>query len=253
MCRMLGVLSAKPFPIRKWLLDANPGLLGLSLRGKNAPHRDGLGYAFRDPKGRWHLFRFGPKALLEAEIPGPVDREATVLLAHARKSSPEFASFRGGLYAHPFFYDGIFLCHNGTVRDIERLGLSHGTDSQRLLFWLSKQWKPRTPERLEDCFRELLGTISDFSALNLLLSDGENLYALCAFRANPEYFTLWFQKGVDFVAVASEPADGEGGWIPMENGELLVIHPDLSITRLRVLDSSEVRSVSPREGKKELE
>jgi hypothetical protein len=55
------------------------------------------------------------------------------------------------------------------------------------------------------------------------------------------------------VAVASEPADGEGGWIPMENGELLVIHPDLSITRLRVLDRLEVRSVSPREGKKELE
>jgi predicted glutamine amidotransferase len=235
---MLAVLSVKPFPIRKWLLDANPGLLGLSLRGKNPPHRDGLGYAFRGPKGRWHLFRFGPKALLEAEIPGPVDREATVLLAHARKSSPEFASFRGGLYAHPFFYDGIFLCHNGTVRDVERLGLSHGTDSQRLLFWLSKRWKPRTPERLEDCLRELLGTISDFSALNLLLSDGENLYALCAFRANPEYFTLWFRKGADFVAVASEPADEEGGWIPMENGELLVIHPDLSITRLRVFESS---------------
>jgi predicted glutamine amidotransferase len=226
---MLAVLSVKPFPIRKWLLDANPGLLGLSLRGKNAPHRDGLGYAFRDPQGRWHLFRFGPKALLEAEIPGPVDREATVLLAHARKSSPEFAGFRGGLYAHPFFYDGVFLCHNGTVRDIERLGLSHGTDSQRLLFWLSKRWKPRTPERLEDCFRELLGTISDFSALNLLLSDGENLYALCAFRANPEYFTLWFRTGTDFVAVASEPADEEGGWIPTENGELLGIHPDPKI------------------------
>jgi hypothetical protein len=53
------------------------------------------------------------------------------------------------------------------------------------------------------------------------------------------------------VAVASEPADEEGGWIPMENGELLVIHPDLSITRLRVLDSSEARSVFSREGEKD--
>jgi hypothetical protein len=53
------------------------------------------------------------------------------------------------------------------------------------------------------------------------------------------------------VAVASEPADEEGGWIPMENGELLGIHPDLSITRLRVLDSSEVRSVFSREGEKD--
>ncbi len=234
MCRMLAVLSSRPFPIRRWLLEANPGLLGPSLRGKSAPHRDGLGYAFRDPEGRWRLFRFGPNALAQAEIPGPLDREATVLLAHARKSSPEFAKFRGGLYAHPFFYDGVFLCHNGTVRDIERLGLAHGTDSQRLLFWLSRRWKPRTPERLQECLHELLQSVSDFSALNLLLSDGEALYALCAFRTNPEYFTLWFRKGADLVAVASEPADGEEGWSPMENGELLLIHPDLSLTRVHL-------------------
>jgi hypothetical protein len=107
------------------------------------------------------------------------------------------------------------------VRDIERLGLTHGTDSQRLLFWLSKRWKPRTPERLEDCFRELLGTISDFSALNLLLSDGENLYALCAFRANPEYFTLWFRTGTDFVAVASEPADERVAGFPRKTASFL--------------------------------
>ena len=237
---MLAVLSAKPFPVRKWLLDANPGLLGLSLRGKNAPHRDGLGYAFRDPEGRWHLFRFGPQALAEADVPGPVYREATVLLAHARKSSPEYAKFRGGLYAHPFFYDGVFLCHNGTVRDVERLGFAHGTDSQRLLFWLCREWKPRTPERLEDCLRKLLQSISDFSALNLLLSDGKNLYALCAFRTHPEYFTLWFRKGEDLVAVASEPADAEGGWSPMENGELLAIRPNLSLSRLHLFHPQKV-------------
>ena len=239
MCRMLAVLSARPFSIRRWLLDVNPGLLGLSLRGKNAPHRDGLGYAFRDPQGKWHLFRFGPQTLAQVEIPGSLEREATFLLAHARKSSPEYAQFRGGLYAHPLFYDGVFLCHNGTVRDIERLGLAHGTDSQRLLFWLARRWKPRTPERLEECLRDLLQSVSDFSALNLLLSEGENLYAFCAFRTNPEYFTLWFRKGGDFVAVASEPADGEEGWSPMENGELRLVRPDLSVSRVALLGPGE--------------
>lgn len=237
---MLAVLSAKPFPIRKWLLDANPGLLGLSLRGKNAPHRDGLGYAFRNPQGRWHLFRFGPKALAREGIPGPVDREATVLLAHARKASPEFAGFRGGLYAHPFFYDGVFLCHNGTVRDIERLGPTHGTDSQRLLLWLSQRWRPRKPEALPERLRELLQSVSDFSALNLLLSEGENLYALCAFRVNPDYFTLWWCRGADFAAVASEPVDAQEDWTPMENGELLVIRPDLSLTRVHLFQPERV-------------
>jgi len=252
MCRMLAVLSVKPFPIRKWLLDANPGLLGLSLRGKNAPHRDGLGYAFRDPQGRWRLFRFGPKALLEAEIPGPVDREGTgafgLMPENPRRSSRAFgAAFTPTLSSTTVSsFATTELCGISSAWDLptERIpnAFSFG--------FLSGGSRGR-PERLEDCFRELLGTISDFSALNLLLSDGENLYALCAFRANPEYFTLWFRTGTDFVAVASEPADEEGGWIPTENGELLGIHPDLSITRLRVLDSSEVRSVFSGEGEKD--
>jgi len=234
MCRMLAVLSTKPFPIRKWLLDANPGLLGLSLRGKNAPHRDGLGYAFRDPQGRWHLFRFGPKALAQAEIPGPVNCEATALLAHARKASPEYAKFQGSLYAHPFFYDGIFLCHNGTVRDAHKLGFSLGTDSQTLAFWFARNWHPRCPERLEELAAGLLQLLQDYSALNLLLSDGERIYAVCAYTQDPDYFTLWFHAGEDFVAVASEPADLTRSWVPLENREILVIFPSGTFERRKL-------------------
>lgn len=112
---MLAVWSREPFPIRRWLLDAQPGLLGLSLFGQRGPHRDGLGYAFREPTGRWRLFRFGPGALTQGGIPGPTEAQALLLLAHARKASPEYQTLRGALHAHPFFHDGIFLCHNGRV------------------------------------------------------------------------------------------------------------------------------------------
>ncbi|MBC7222297.1 class II glutamine amidotransferase [Candidatus Bipolaricaulota bacterium] len=222
---MLGVVSSKPFPIRRWLVDASPGLLGLSLRGKNAPHRDGLGYAFRDPFGKWRLFRFGPRVLTQNEIPGPIDSEALVLLAHARKSSREYRGFCGAVYAHPFFYDGVFLCHNGTVRDAHLLGDWLGTDTRKILLWLGKRWRPRSAERLEECLAELLQLLQDYTGLNLLISDGENLYALCAYKQDPDYFTLWVREGEGFVVVASEPADEERAWYPLQNRELLVIFP----------------------------
>lgn len=220
---MLGVWSREPFPIRYWLLDASPGLLGLSLSGQRGPHRDGLGYAFREPTGRWRVFRFGPKALAYGGIPGPVEAQTQLLLAHARKASPEYQALRGALHAHPFFYDGVFLCHNGTVRDVHRLGEGLGTDSRRILLWLARKWRPRTPERLRECLAELLATVQDYSALNLLLSDGENLYALCAYTRDPEYFTLWVHEGPDFLVVASEPADAQRNWYPLENRELLCV------------------------------
>ncbi len=234
MCRMLGVVSSKAFPIRRWLVEASPGLLGLSLWGKNAPHRDGLGYAFRDARGQWKLFRFGPKTLVQKEIPGPINSEALILLAHARKSSREYQEFRGALYAHPFFYDGVFLCHNGTVRDAHRLGDWLGTDTRKILLWLAKRWWPRTVARLKGCLAELLQLLQDYTGLNLLISDGENLYALCAYRENPDYFTLWVCEGEGFVAVASEPADEAMAWYPLKNRELLTIFPCGSYERTTI-------------------
>ncbi len=223
MCRMLGVWSREPFPLRKWLTEASPGLLGLSLSGKKAPHRDGLGYAFLEPEGRWRLFRFGPKALASGGLPGPLEAQARLLLAHARKASPEYGKFRGALHAHPFFYDGVFLCHNGTVRDVNPLGDGLGTDSRRVLVWLARRWQPRTPEALRTALVALLSNVRDYSALNLLISEGAALYALCAYTQDPEYFTLWVHEGPEEVGVASEPADGAKSWYPLKNRELLAI------------------------------
>lgn len=220
---MLGVVSSEPFPIRRWLVDASPGLLGLSLGGKNAPHRDGLGYAFLTPNGQWRLYRFGPKLLAQNGIPGPIDSEALVLLAHARKSSQEYHEFRGAVHAHPFFHDGIFLCHNGTVRDTGPLGEWLGTDTRKVLLWLAQRWQPRTPEQLKECLTELLRILKDYTALNLLISDGLNLYALCAHTKDPDYFTLWVHESPGLVVVASEPADEEKTWFSLRNRELLVV------------------------------
>ncbi len=76
--------------------------------------------------------------------------------------------------------------------------------------------------------------MQDYSALNLLLSDGANLYALCAYTRDPEYFTLWIHEGPDVVVVASEPVDAGRPWQPLAHRELLCVLASGERARVRL-------------------
>ncbi|MCX7750802.1 MAG: class II glutamine amidotransferase [Candidatus Bipolaricaulota bacterium] len=235
MCRLLGVVATRPQSLAHHLRDAPHSLLRMSLRGKKAPHRDGLGWAYRDDRGRMRLHRWGARALAGREdLPGDLSPETTLLLAHARKASPEFGGLRGAVHAQPLTRDAILLAHNGTVRDAHVLGKTASTDSQALLDGLARAWRPRTPEALREALQSLLKLVRDYTALNVLLTDGEVLYALCLYTGDPDYYTLHLRRGGDAVVVASEPAPGEPGWAPLGNGELVVIAPNLTSASFQV-------------------
>lgn len=93
---------------------------------------------------------------------------------------------------------------------------------------------PRTPEGLREALGRLLGHVRDFTALNLLLTDGEVLYALCLYTGDPDYYTLHLRRWEGEVVVASEPASSEPGWTALENGELRVVYPDRTTISLQV-------------------
>lgn len=235
MCRLLGVVAREPQPLALHLRDAPHSLLRMSLEGKKAPHRDGVGWAYRDGRGRMRLHRWGARALAgRDDLPGDLTPATTLLLAHARKASPEFGRLRGGVHAQPLSRDGLLLAHNGTVRDAHALGATPSTDSQALLDWLVRAWSPRTPEGLREALGRLLGHVRDFTALNLLLTDGEVLYALCLYTGDPDYYTLHLRRWEGEVVVASEPASSEPGWTALENGELRVVYPDRTTISLQV-------------------
>lgn len=266
MCRLLGVLSREPAPLRQHFTDpllgqsqvegrrsqacdlptcdCYYGLLAVSLRGAKAPHRDGVGWAYRDARGRMRLYRWGREALARCDgLPGDLAPETTLVVAHARKASPEYGALVGAIHAQPLVRDGIFLAHNGTIRDVEALGEGAGTDSQRLLGWLCQAWQPRTTERLAAALRELLGLVRDYTALNLLLTDGESLYAFRCYTREPDYYTLYCHEDGDVAIVASEPTDDASGWVPLRHGELVSIRADLAPTSTEVAPD---RSASPK-------
>jgi len=231
VCRLLGVATREPRSPRETLIDAPRSLHAVSLRGAKAPHRDGIGWAWRDAQGRMRLHRWGAQALAGHDLlPGDPPPPTSLLLAHARKGSPGYASLRGAVHAQPLAHDGLILAHNGTVHDVDALGEGGGTDSQVLLRWLARAWSPRTHDRLVQALAELLALVRDFTALNLLLTEGTTLWALCLYTQDPDYYTLHWRQGDGEVVVASQPVDDQPGWAPLATGTLLRVGPDLAVS-----------------------
>jgi len=232
---MLGFVSRRPIPIGRYLVEAPRGLLHMSLHGEKAPHRDGFGYAYLDGAGRLAVCRWGKQALdlVPAGFPGDLSQETTLLIAHARKASPEYRERLPAQDAHPFLVGGFALAHNGGIRDAELLDAGPGIDSLRLARWLARRWRPRTPAALARALEKLLTLVHDYTAVNLLLTDGGSLYAFRRCAEKPDYYGLWFHVGPRLVLVASEPL-ADVGWQPLADGELLAIAPDLSLSRYRI-------------------
>ncbi len=227
---MLGLVARAPVPGGRYI--ASPGGLGhLSLFGDHAPHRDGFGYAWLDGEGRLNVRRWGREELARAPavLPGAPYPWASLLIAHVRKASPIYSGDLSARAAHPFLSGGIALAHNGTVRAADWLG-GGGSDSALLADWLAASWRPRTPDDLARALEELVGRTSDFTALNILVSNGEGLGAFRCYRREPGYYTLWYRRGKDEVVVSSEPLFGDG-WELLDSGELLWVGPDLELRR----------------------
>lgn len=236
MCRMVGVVSVRPGPLRQWLVDAPHSLRAMSLRGQKAPHRDGFGYAYRDGRGRMRIFRWGKEGLSAAGegLPGDLALASDLVVAHLRKASPEFAGRRGGVDAHPLVYGGLVLAHNGTIRDAQVLDPGPGTDSQRLVRWLAQRWTDGALSGLAQALEDLLGIVQDYTAINLLLTRSQGLFAFCCFRQDPEYYTLHCKKTPEHVIVASEPVDQSPDWQALSNGVVLEVQPNLAVAQRRV-------------------
>jgi len=231
VCRMIGFVSRERIPLRRYFVAAPHSLLHMSLHGRHAPHRHGFGYAWKE--GEHILSRRYGKADLDKTpegFPDPLDLASTLAIGHVRKASPEYSDYSAE-NAHPFSCSGIYLAHNGGIRDSEVLKHGPGIDSERLTRWLGFHWNPRTPENLVEVLGRLVEVTRDFSSLNFLVTDGRDLYAFCFYSKSPEYYTLWVQTEKDMVIISSEPLPMGSRRRPMANGELIRVTPDLQVAR----------------------
>jgi predicted glutamine amidotransferase len=243
MCQLLGMNANTP-------TDVMFSFTGLATRADE--HKDGFGIAFFEDRGLrlfvdHHSARASPVAELVKRYPIKSDN----VIAHIRKATQGRVALEN---THPFVRElwGRYwvLAHNGDLKNFHpRL---HGafrpvgdTDSERALCWLMQELAKAhaavpTVAELTRTLSELLPLAAAHGAFNLLLSNGQALWAHASTRLH------WLQRrhpfsharladedlSVDFAAlttpsdrvaiIATEPLTSGEPWQSMAPGELHV-------------------------------
>ncbi len=243
MCQLLGMSANTP-------TDVCFSFAGLARRAEE--HKDGFGIAFFEDRGlRYfvdhHSARISPVAELVTRYPIKSDN----VVAHIRKATQGRVALEN---THPFVRElwGRYwvLAHNGDLKNFQpRLHAAFrpvgDTDSERAFCWLMQELAKAhasvpTVAELTCTLRELLPSIAGHGSFNLLLSNGQALWAHCSTalawveRAHPFCAATLADDDVtvdlaalttpsDRVAVvATEAMTRNEDWHAMRPGELRV-------------------------------
>jgi predicted glutamine amidotransferase len=137
----------------------------------------------------------------------------------------------------PGHKDGWGLIHNGTIyqahslpRDPQRVFTSQDSDTEHLFHYLLTKIKQRPADKTLTA--AMAATVSslglDYTALNLMLSDGRDLYVLRNFKTDADYYTRYYYQLADGIILCSEPIDSKElnrtDWSLLANNLLLRIH-----------------------------
>jgi predicted glutamine amidotransferase len=243
MCQLLGMNANTP-------TDVMFSFAGLATRAHE--HKDGFGIAFFEDRGLRHFMdHHGARTSPVAELVRRYPIRSSQVIAHIRKATQGRVALEN---THPFVRElwGRYwvLAHNGDLQGFNpRL---HGafrpvgdTDSERAFCWLMQELAKAhaavpSVEELSRTLRELLPLPARHGSFNLLLSNGQALWAHCSTQLH------WLQRqhpfgaarladddlSVDFaehtspsdrvVVVATQPITHGEAWQAMVPGELQV-------------------------------
>ena len=241
MCRLFGMVSARPDVIKYWMLDSpHP------LRGWSDYHAHGWGIGWYE-HGTLKLVK-EPVAAQNSALFAATAQSARspLFVSHIRKATCGELTLAN---THPFSSDKWLFAHNGMV-DRKHLrqqmdkaraaSLVGDTDSevyfQFLLQQLERAGEGALPEAIAEVRR---GDPKVITALNFLMSDGRTLYAYWeqmphAKPPYPDYYQLWYTERVGHaesgkqVIVCSERLD-DNDWNRLPPASLMEISPLLEI------------------------
>lgn len=218
MCELLGMEC-------NVLTDITFSFTGLSTRGgKSGPHADGWGLALYE--GRVARVFLDPEPAANSPLATFVREhpiKTLLAIAHVRQKT------RGGVTlanTHPFVRElwgrHFVFAHNGTVKRVKDLKLGRfrpigNTDSEHAFCALLARLQhdfgdtPPTPTELGDSVAAYAGKIGKQGTFNMLLGDGDTLFARCATKLHYILRHSPFKKAtlcdeevsIDFAAVTT--------------------------------------------------
>jgi predicted glutamine amidotransferase len=242
MCRLLGIYGQVDFwqeIVLEFCKQADVG--NFPPDGSTEPgHKDGWGMAASN-KDRTAMFSI-IRRLGSASESGryrqavtAIDEAPDVFLGHLRKASDDIPVTLAN--AHPFFHDGWAFIHNGTVYDAERLPrdtslklTSDESDSEYLFHYLltAIMTIPANKRVVETLAQAVSSLTVDFTAVNSMLSNGQDLYVISGYKKWDDYYTLHYYTLPEGAIISSQPIESSrldpAGWNRLANNLLLRIH-----------------------------
>jgi glutamine amidotransferase len=243
MCQLLGMNANTP-------TDVMFSFTGLATRAHE--HKDGFGIAFFEGKGlRLFVDHHSAKESPIAELVKRYPIKSGNVIAHIRKATQGHTALQN---CHPFMRElwGLYwvFAHNGDLKDFHpRLHAAFrpvgDTDSERAFCWLMQELAKAhaampSIEELSRTLGELVPQLAAHGTFNMLLSNGQALWAHCS--TSLQYLVRQYpfrparlqdeDLSVDFASVttpddrvavvATEPLTCDEQWTAMAAGELRV-------------------------------
>ena len=242
MCRLLGIFGQVDFwqeIVLEFRRQAEFGNIP-PVAEMNPGHKDGWGLAGSSKKttAMVPIIRRLGSAMESGDYRKAVtsmDEVPDVLLGHLRKASDGIPVTLAN--AHPFFHAGWAFVHNGTVygaeslpRDASLLPTSDESDTEYLFHYLlsAMMTNPMNSTIGETLAMAVSSLTADYTSINSMLSNGEDLYVISGFKTWEDYYTLYGYILPTGVIISSEPIESNrldpARWSRFGNNLLLRVH-----------------------------
>ena len=241
MCRLLGIYGQTDMWREIALAFSEQAESGAIPPGNDQKpgHKDGWGIAMTN---RDHSAMIPVMRQMGSALEGSCYRDAIngafeppgILLCHLRKASDIIPITLANV--HPFIHNGWAIIHNGTVynaqslpRDPGLMATSDGSDTEHLFHYLFTRIDNTPPADMARTIAEAVAAIeTDYSALNCLLSNGKDLFAIRHYRQWENYYTLYTYTLPGGIVISSQPVAlpqlKPENWKLLSNNRLLRIH-----------------------------
>ncbi len=169
---------------------------------------DGWGISYLGKENEW-LAKKSINPIWEEKDVFKLIPESRFFLIHARSSS--FHNQKNNIeYNQPFISGKYSFVFNGFIRGVSLpFKIKGEIGSQKIWNLLRELLKKETPQKSLLLLKDIiLKNSKTVHAFNIGLCDRSNIYALCYFESNPDYYSLFASKGSSTFIISSEKIYG---------------------------------------------
>ena len=253
------MLSIEPSNAIKYILEDPCSIYAQSKKDSRRLQGDGWGIGFYENKNSILIKSDKPIYMDYEDFSSTVQRaRSRIILAHIRRASNPRGLPREKIISkensQPFMYGKYIFAHNGTITIPDELAETlgewrhkiRGFNDSEVYFWFIMK-KLAEGVDLPVALKNLRATLENlwmearedhpdksrpYVGLNIIISDGESLYAYCRYDENGKLskslcfgdqpvFEMSYLLSKERLVVASEKTNREENWKPLRSGELL--------------------------------